>query len=203
VNREEAASALELLTRVVRQARDDSALQNWGTIWMLHGLTNGAAFVATDVLLDRGHSTPWPFAALWAVVVSFNLATIALLKKERSGVASFVERQIWSIWNTFVAAMVLAALVNWLMGLHVFFMAPVSAILAVFAYSMMGALVGRVWYAVAALFVVVAVVTAALPSWKLALFGVVWALVQSTGGFLLERQRRARVRTDSGAPRIV
>ena len=44
MNREEATQALELLRSVVSQARDDTALQNWGVIWIVHAVTNGAAF---------------------------------------------------------------------------------------------------------------------------------------------------------------
>src|SRR4051794_3813521 len=51
MDREEAAQALELLSRVVRQARDDTAVQNWGAVWMVHGVTNGLAFAATGALL--------------------------------------------------------------------------------------------------------------------------------------------------------
>ena len=87
MNREEAASALELLSRVVRQARDDSALQNSGTIWIVHGLTNCASFVATDVMLRRGYESPLPYAGLWTVVMSFNLVALFLLKRDQSGSA--------------------------------------------------------------------------------------------------------------------
>ena len=54
MNREEANQALELIRRVVAQARDDTALQNWGVIWMLHSFVNGAAFAATNWLWTEG-----------------------------------------------------------------------------------------------------------------------------------------------------
>ena len=44
MDRAQAVEALELLRRVVGQARDDTTLQNWGVIWMLHGFTNGLGF---------------------------------------------------------------------------------------------------------------------------------------------------------------
>src|SRR6185369_10814318 len=166
MEREEAARALELLTRVVNQARDDYALQNWGRIWMLHGITNGIAFVATDILLHRGVRSVLSFAILWALVLAVDIGSIWPLKQERSGVSSFLEKQIWSIWSTYVGAMVLAAFVNWLMGLDVLFMGPVAAILAAVSFSIMGALMGRVWYAASLAFVIVALVSAAMPVWK-------------------------------------
>jgi hypothetical protein len=58
MNRQEAVEALELLRKVVSQARDDTKLQNWGVIWMVHGVTNGAAFLATNFLMWKGTVTP-------------------------------------------------------------------------------------------------------------------------------------------------
>ncbi len=204
MNREEAAEALALLTRVVRQARDDTTLQNWGTIWVIHGIVNGAAFIATDLLLQRGHESPLPYAALWAVTISLNLVGIFVLKEGRSGVPSFLEGQIWSIWSTFIAAMVLTALVNWLMGLRVFFMAPVAAILAAVAFSAMGGLMGRIWYVAAAFFALLSLAMAAYPQWKLTMFGIVWCVVQTGGGIVLTVQKRRKLAQGGPAgPRLV
>lgn len=57
MNRDEAFEALEYLRRVVKETRDDSALQNWGVIWMVHAFTNGAGFALTGWLLDHGRRT--------------------------------------------------------------------------------------------------------------------------------------------------
>ena len=65
MDRAQAVEALELLRRVVGQARDDTTLQNWGVIWMLHGLTNGLGFVGTNLLMWRGYDTPWAYVMLW------------------------------------------------------------------------------------------------------------------------------------------
>src|SRR5688572_26627796 len=130
MDRNEALDALALLRRVVSQTRDDTAVQNWGAIWMLHAFTNGAGFVTTQLLLWRGYDTPPPYLALWGGLVTFNLLSIRVLKQGRSGARSFVETQIWAIWNAFVVASSAAAFLNLWMGLETMFLGPVMAILA-------------------------------------------------------------------------
>ena len=92
MNREEAFEALELLRRVVRETRDDTVLQNWGLIWMVHACTNAAGFFATGWLLARGVLTPLPFVGLWSAIIGGNLLTVALLRRRRAGARSFVRR---------------------------------------------------------------------------------------------------------------
>src|SRR4051812_34890150 len=113
MDREEATEALALLKRVVSQAKDDTALQNWGLLWVLHGITNCVAFIATNLLLNHGYRTPLPFAILWILVIGFNLVTIFALKTGTSGVRSFIENQIWVIWTTFIAASALVCILNY------------------------------------------------------------------------------------------
>src|SRR5439155_8137904 len=64
MDREEATEALALLRKVIGQAKDDTTLQNWGWLWVIHGATNCGAFLVTNELLRRGHLTPGPYVAL-------------------------------------------------------------------------------------------------------------------------------------------
>ena len=145
MNRDEAIEALDLLRSVVGKTRDDTAIQNWGVIWMLHGVSNGFGFVATNWLLWRGHATPAPFLLLWCPILAFNLATVPLLKRRRSGVRSFVENQIWAIWTSFVVAVAVMAYLNYFMGLETLFIGPAIAVLSAVAFSSMASIVGPVW----------------------------------------------------------
>jgi hypothetical protein len=204
MNREEAAEALQLIRRVVSQARDDTALQNWGTIWILHAFTNGAGFLATHALFQQGYRTPGPFALLWAVIVPLNvLAIFWLQRRDAAGVRSFIERQVWSIWTTCMAAMVLLAVVNWLVGLEVLFMPPVACVLLAMAFSIMGALMGRAWYVAAVAFVLAALGIARVPHLGFAVLGALWFATQLTSGVVLHRARRRRLAEGGVQPRLV
>jgi hypothetical protein len=204
MNREEANQALDLIRRVVSQAKDDSALQNWGVIWMLHSFVNGAAFAATNWLWTEGHRAPGPYALLWAGVLAFNITSIFVLKRGQSaGARSFIERQIWAIWTTFIAGMLLVAVLNWLLGLDRLFMPAVACVLFSTAFAMMGALMGRVWYAVAAGLALAALGMTQVPDHAFGLLGAVWFATQFSGGFALHRARRRRLAAGGAGARLV
>lgn len=202
MEREEATRALELLRRVVEQARDDTALQNWGVLWMLHGITNALGFFATDALLRRGHLEPWPYVVLWSGVIGFNLVSVFLLKERRAGARSFVETQLLAIWTTFIAAVALLALLNHLMGLRTFFLGPVIGVLAAVAFASMGSIMGSRWYVAAGVFVLAALGMAALPARQFAILGAVFGVMQFMGGAALHRDKRRRLAEGAG-PRLV
>jgi hypothetical protein len=204
MNREEADQALQLIRRVVAQARDDSALQNWGVIWMVHALTHGGGFLATHMLFARGHRTPGPFVLLWAPLIALNLVSIVWLQRhEAAGVRSFIERQVWSIWTTCMAGMLLVALVNWVMGLELLFMPPVGCVLIAMAFSVMGALMGRGWYVPSAIFALAALALARIPEKGFLLLGLLWSVTQLTCGLLLLRARRRRMAEGGARPRLL
>jgi hypothetical protein len=192
MNREEATRALELLRTVVTQARDDTALQNWGVIWIVHALTNGAAFSTTQILLWRGHQSRWPFIFLWSVTVVANIGLILLLKARRAGAKTFIENQIWSIWLSFIGAVMLLSVVNDLMGLRLLVLGPVISILSAFGFSMMGAIMGRRWYLGSAVFAAASLAMAAVPHYQYLLLGLIWCVAQMVGGMWLEIDKRRR-----------
>jgi hypothetical protein len=203
MNRDEAFEALEYLRRVVKETRDDSALQNWGVIWMVHAFTNGAGFALTGWLLDHGRTRPLPYIVLWTLILATNLTTIALLRRRRSGARSFVETQLWAIWTAFVGAVAVSAFLNYLLGLDRLFLGPVIAVLAAVAFASMGSLMGNHWYTVAVLFLTTALLMCVLPRFQFYILGAVWLATKFTVGFLLDRSRRQREAAAASRPRVV
>ncbi len=203
MNRDEALEALDLLRRVVRETRDDTVLQNWGIIWMVHACTNAAGFIATGWLLAHGFRTPLPFVGLWTAVIGGNLLSVALLRRRRAGARSFVETQLWAIWTAFVAAVSASAFLNYLMGLETLWLAPVIAVLAAVAYASMGSLMGAHWYWVGGVFLLAALAMTLAPAAQFYVLGAVWGATMFTFGCLLHRARRRRERSGEVRPRIV
>lgn len=192
MDREEAEDALAMLRKLASKTRDDTALQNWGLIWMCSAVTNGSGFFATHLLMARGRFEPLPYVVLWSAVFLFNGLFIIFLKgKSPKGSApSFIDKQTLAIWNTFVLGMALTALINYLLGIQVMlFMPAVASILAAMTFSIMGSIMGRGWYAPAMLWALMAIVLALLPKAQFAIFAVMWALTQGTGGALLHRAK--------------
>ncbi len=195
MNRQEAVEALELLRKVVSQARDDTTLQNWGVIWMVHGIVNAGAFVATNLLMWKGYDSPWPYAALWAAVLFFNIPSIFVLKSRTAGARTFVENMIWLIWTTFIATVALTGFANHLSGFKVFTLGPVIGILSTFAFSMMGGLMGKKWFLIAGVFALASLAMAIFPGGQFFILGSVWGCCQFAAGFLMDRARRRRLAT--------
>jgi hypothetical protein len=202
MERNEAQEALALLRKVVDRARDDSALQNWGMIWMLHAVTNGGGFIATSVMLSRGRSD-WPsYAVLWTCIVAVDFLT-ALALRRRAGSRSFIDRAIWATWTAFIGAVVLLAILNQMLGLAVGFLAPVVALMASMGFCTMGAVISRGWYLPAALFAAASVVMA-LPDarpYRFLILGILWGSCQFAAGVVLERAKRRALKAQQ--PRLV
>ena len=199
MDREQAVEALELLRRVVGQARDDTTLQNWGVIWMLHGFTNGLGFIGTNILMWRGYESPWPYVMLWAVILPVNMASIFLLKSHEAGAWTFFESMIWLIWTTFIGAALLASVANYLLGFRIERLGLVVAVLSVYGFSMMGGMMGKRWFLGAGLFAAGAVAMGAFPSWQFIILGITWAVVQFVAGATLHAQRKRRLATGAAA----
>jgi hypothetical protein len=199
MDRTQAVEALELLRRVVGQARDDTTLQNWGVIWMLHGFTTGLGFVGTNILMWRGHQTPWPYVMLWGVILPVNMASIFLLKSRQAGAWTFFESMIWLIWTTFIGAALVATLANYLLGFSIAQLGPVVAVLSAYAFAMMGGMMGKRWFLGAAVFAVAAALMGAFPGWGFIILGIAWGIVQFVAGATLHAQRKRRLATGAEA----
>jgi hypothetical protein len=169
---------------------------------MLDAVSNGAGFVATHVLMHTGHTTPWPYAALWGGVLLFDGASMVLFRIRNASSGSFLEKQLWSIWTVFIVGMGLTAVINYLLGLSVLFMPAVGCVLVATAFATMGALMGTWWYLPAVAWGILGLVMAWFPSLQFALFGPLWFVTQGTGGALLHRARRRKlVAAAGGLPR--
>ena len=202
MDRDQAVEALELLRRVVGQARDDTTLQNWGVIWMLHAFTNGIGFVATNVLVWYGYRTPWAYVLLWAVIIPVNMGSIFVLKAHPAGAWTFFESMIWLVWLTFIAATLVTVVSNYLSGFRIMDLALATAVLSAYAFSMMGGMMGKQWFLGAGLFAVAALAMGVFPDWQFVILGLAWAIVQFVAGTILHRQRRRRLAAGA-QPRLV
>src|SRR4029434_1961351 len=121
-------------------------------------------------------------AAMWSVAIALDVGIVLALRRDRAGVRSFVEGQLWGIWTVFIAAVSLLAVLNHLMGLRTFFLGPVIGVLAAVAFATMGAIIGRRWYGAAAVFVVTAIVMAMWSAQQFYILAAVWGGAQIVTG---------------------
>jgi hypothetical protein len=110
---------------------------------------------------------------------------------------------LWTIWTTFILATCLVAVLNHIMGLKAFFLGPVIGVLAAAAFSSMGSLMGRRWYAGTALFTLTAVAMAIWHEYQFIILGLTWGLAQIVGGVALDRARRRRLALTGEGAKVV
>ena len=202
MDRQEAMQALELLRRVVSQTRDDTVMQNWGLIWIIQGTINCAGFMATNVLYWR-RTPAWVFPTLWLCIVAVDLAINFALKTRTAGTRSFVESQIYSIWLIFFASANLVGLINHLMGLEIFLMGPILAVLAASSLAVMATIMGKKFFASALAAALAAVLMALFREWQFVILGAVWGSFQVGVGMIFHRERLRRLALSAGEARLV
>src|SRR5205823_5385047 len=61
----EAGSSHRLLRRLLRESRHTEVMARWGRVWICHAVQVFALFLITNILVARGETRYWPFAALW------------------------------------------------------------------------------------------------------------------------------------------
>jgi len=194
MKKEDAEEALAMIRQVISRTRDDTVLENWGLVWILHGITNAIAFAGTNVLYLRGTTSVPIYFAFWGVILVVNLGLIFFLRKPTGGVITFVEKQIWATWMTFVVASFLVAAVNHLLGRPAFYLGPILAVLSAVAFASMGHLMSRVFYWFAGLHAATAIAMALAPRWQFFALGAAWAVSLVVPGTKLHRDRLARLR---------
>jgi len=201
MDRQEATEALKLLQKVISQARDDTALQNWGMIQICHGVTTTVGFVITNAFYWQGRTDVWTYFPLWTVIQVINLIAILILRPKQ-GTRSFVENQINAIWATFLAAVILLVLVAHLMGLNVTHLGPPVAILFAVGFSGMGAIIERWFLLPALLFAAASLLMAWIPEWQYVMLGVLVCGNHFFSGVLLHKEKLRRL-ADGEVSRIV
>jgi hypothetical protein len=192
---------------VVSQTQDATALQNYGVIWIVQGFANMAGFLATHYLFSIGYEDPPPFLALWLPIILVDIVVVVVFKKERAGARTFIDTQLWTIWTTFIAGVMLVAVLNHVMGLKAFFLGPVIGVLAAASFASMGSLMSRWWYSGTIIFTVVSVAMAIWHELQFVILGVTWGVAQIAGGVALDRSRRRRLASSSASstpdPKVV
>jgi hypothetical protein len=130
-------------------------------------------------------------------VLLFNIPSIFVLKSRTAGARTFIENTIWLIWLIFIATVILTGLANHLSGFKVFTLGPVIGILSAFAFSMMGGLMGRKWFLLAAIFALASLAVSLYPDWQFVILGLVWGCSQFTVGFLMHCSGESRTALSS------
>lgn len=202
MDRDQAEKTLRIIRDVIQSTHEDLAAHNWGLIWIVHSVTNGAAFAAIGVWAEaRGLTLLWYLGPL-AVVAAVNLLVIALLMERDSGVRSFVEWQVNGIWTAFILFSLAGAAVLYRADQPKLF-CPLMALNSGFGFAMMGVVFYRRFFYVAAIYLAAAVACPWVgPVWQWYLLAALWWLAMIVPGVVLHREKLRRL-ADDRRPKIL
>lgn len=169
----------QVVARLFRETHHAPVLENWGLLWMWHGVVLLATCVLTSLVhawnISRDNSDRYPYFLLWTVGLGTWAAVFWALRR-RMGPVTFVERQIAHVWASSMISIGLLFPVEYLLGLPVLTLSPVLALSsgAVFLVKA-GILTGSFYVQAAALFAT-SLAMARWPDWAHLIFGVVACL---------------------------
>ena len=108
----------DLAGRYLGETPHAALLENWGALWMYHGVALIVFYGLTYALMSRGVTARWPYFAIFTVGLGAWAALFWQLRR-RLGPVTFVERQLAHIWGAGVVGLNLILAAEWLLGLPV------------------------------------------------------------------------------------
>jgi serine/threonine-protein kinase len=177
----------QLLSRMLRETHHAGVLENWGLLWMWHGLALVVLCVVTNWFKLRGVTTPGPYLALWTIGLGTWIVIFWAVRR-RAGPITFVERQIAHVWAGSVIASTMLYVVEMLLGLPVLALSPVLGLTSGIVFLVKAGILSGEFYVQAAALFLTAIVMAAWPTYGISIFGIVSALCFFIPGYKFYRQ---------------
>lgn len=167
----------QIVSRVLRETHHAVVLENWGLLWMWHGMVLLGLCVVTNALSLSGVSNRWPYLSLWVLGLGLWAGMFWGLRR-RAGPITFVERQIAHVWAGSMVMSTLLYALEALLGLDVLVLSPVLGAIAGMVFLVKAGILSGSFYVQAILLFMTAVGMAAirrsqLPDLGVALFGIV------------------------------
>ncbi|MEX2316337.1 MAG: serine/threonine-protein kinase [Pirellulales bacterium] len=185
----------QVIMRTFSETHHISVMENWGLLWMLHGIVLLVVCVATNIMQLSGVESRWPYIALWSVGLG-AWAVVFWSLRRRGGPITFVERQIAHVWAGSILINVSLYAIEWQLGLPVLKLSPVLGPVSGIVFLVKAAMLSGTFYIQAATLFVTGVVMAwlaqqtAIPNIGLSVFGVVSAISFIMPGWKYYRQMR-------------
>jgi eukaryotic-like serine/threonine-protein kinase len=176
------------LNRLLRETHHAGVLENWGLLWMWHGLALFVLCALTNWLYLEDVTSVYPYLGLW----TFGLGAWAMIfwaLRQRGGPITFVERQIAHVWFASTAGSISLFIVEVLMSLKVLTLSPVLGIFAGMVFLVKAGILSGSFYLSAAACFLTAGLMAIFPRYGLFLFGFVSAACFFLHGLKYYRQR--------------
>jgi serine/threonine-protein kinase len=139
-----------VLARVFRDTHHAAVLENWGLLWIWHGVVLLAISLVTNWLYVRRHDwpslqAPGPYLLLWGGALAVWAPTFWTIRR-RAGPVTAVERQIAHIWGASIAAVMLLFVVEHLLRLPVLTLSPVLGLIGGMVFAVKAGILAGTFY---------------------------------------------------------
>jgi serine/threonine-protein kinase len=189
------STILNVMTRLFRESHHATVLENWGLLWMWHGVVLLAICITTNAMQLRGVVARLPYVGLWVI----GLGCWALIfwnLRRRSGPITAIERQIAHIWAGSMVASSMLFAVESLLRITVLSLSPVLGCIAGIVFLAKAGMLSGVFYLHASVLFLTSVLMAVLerpdqPGYAISLFGIVSGLTFFLPGLKYYRQQKA------------
>ena len=182
-----------VVARTFRETHHAPILENWGLLWMWHGLVLLIICLVTNAMQRAGVASPLPYLALWGGTLAV-WAPIFLAIRRRAGPVTFVERQIVHLWGGSVAGVMLLFVIEWVMRQPVLSFSPLLGVINGMVFVAKAGILAGTFYLYAAALFLTAIAMAILQThgydFGITLFGIVSALSFFIPGLKYYRQSR-------------
>jgi hypothetical protein len=194
MQRSEAERVFALLNDLNGDLRGRVISERWWLIWIVMGIEILITSIVTQFIRWNGETRLEAFLLIWGVHVALIPPIIFFIHRRSGGQRTATETYIWWIWGTFIACSTLTAFFSFYVTQPARSAAPLVALLAAFAFSMMAMVTHRFFLVFAAAFVGVMLAMTALPDDEFLIFGGAWCVALVTLGVYF----RTAMRTSNG-----
>jgi eukaryotic-like serine/threonine-protein kinase len=190
-------SVTYFLGRLLGETPHGPVLENWGGLWMIHGLMIFLFCLLTNGLLLAGITSHGTYLSLWTIgLVAWGMIFWSL--RRRGGAVTFIERQMAHVWAAGVAGSIGTFIVEWLLGLDVLGLTPMLAVIAGMVFLAMAGMLSGSFYIAAGVLFLAAIPIALLPRYGPVLFGFFAGISFFIYGWHYYRRRRQASVLDPG-----
>jgi serine/threonine-protein kinase len=174
MDRADAERVFALVAEIGGDLRGRIVSERWWLVWLAIGVDMLALSAALQTLVWLGENRIPLLAALIAANVLILACVIRFIRRRGGGHRTAIERYLWWIWTAHLCCALAVLLLETLMGLPLFSMAPVLALVGAFAFSNTAMLTERFFLLNAALFLGVAVTMGMFRHSQLLIYGSAW-----------------------------
>jgi eukaryotic-like serine/threonine-protein kinase len=187
MDRADAERVFTLVAEIDGHLRGRILSERWWLAWIASGLHMLLASILLQAVLWGGETRRPVLAGLLACFPLLLFLIIKFIHRRAGGQRTATERYLWWIWSTHILCTFGTALLEALLGLPPLSLAPVFALLAGFAFSIMAMLTDHSFLLCAAVFVGVAATMALLGAYQFLIYGGAWCTVLVSLGLFYRR----------------